>query len=80
MNENAEFDVIIYGASGFTGRLVAEYMAAQYGRTLNWAMAGAMATSWLLCAMRLAPARRHRLSLPMPTIPTRCAIWWHEQR
>ncbi len=40
MNENAKFDVIIYGASGFTGRLVAEYMAAQYGRTLNWAMAG----------------------------------------
>ncbi len=36
-----EFDVIIYGASGFTGRLVAEYLQAEYGSTdLKWAMAG----------------------------------------
>ena len=35
---NAEFDVIVYGASGFTGRLVAEYLGA---RGINrWAMAG----------------------------------------
>ncbi len=36
-----QFDVIIYGASGFTGRLVAEYLNHQYsGRDLRWAMAG----------------------------------------
>jgi short subunit dehydrogenase-like uncharacterized protein len=37
-----EFDVIVYGASGFTGRLVAEYLATQYGigETVRWAMAG----------------------------------------
>lgn len=36
-----EYDVIIYGASGFTGRLVAEYLQAEYGSTgLKWAMAG----------------------------------------
>ena len=35
-----EFDVIIYGASGFTGRLVAEYMGKTYGDSANWAMAG----------------------------------------
>ena len=40
MREQAEFDVIIYGATGFTGRLVAEYMENQYGRAVNWAMAG----------------------------------------
>lgn len=40
MNPEAEFDVVIYGATGFTGRLVAEYMQAQYGRSVNWAMAG----------------------------------------
>ena len=35
----AEFDIIIYGATGFTGRLVAEYMNATHpGRP--WAMAG----------------------------------------
>ena len=41
MREDAEFDVIIYGATGFTGRLVAEYLAAEYaGSDLKWAMAG----------------------------------------
>lgn len=35
----AEFDVIIYGATGFTGRLVAEYLVAS-GATGRWAMAG----------------------------------------
>lgn len=38
---NREFDIIIYGASGFTGRLVAEYLQAEYkGTELKWAMAG----------------------------------------
>ena len=42
MKTNAEFDVIIYGASGYTGRLVAEYMQKQYGADgeVKWAMAG----------------------------------------
>lgn len=36
-----EFDVIIYGSTGYTGRLVAEYMNAQYkGSDVKWAMAG----------------------------------------
>lgn len=36
-----EFDVVVFGASGFTGRLVAEYLAEQYGSDdLKWAMAG----------------------------------------
>ena len=41
MVQNAEFDVVIYGASGFTGRLVAEYMTGKYGDgEVSWAMAG----------------------------------------
>ena len=35
-----EFDIVVYGATGFTGRLVAEYLQAQYGSDLSWAMAG----------------------------------------
>ena len=38
-----EFDIIVYGATGFTGRLVAEYLASHYaGRkdAPKWAMAG----------------------------------------
>ncbi len=35
-----DFDLILYGASGFTGQLVAEYLAARPGEPLRWAMAG----------------------------------------
>jgi len=37
-----EFDVIVLGASGFTGRLVVEYLLSTYGvdGDLKWAMAG----------------------------------------
>ena len=42
MNESREFDIIIWGASGFTGRLVALYLFDKYGTTgdLKWAMGG----------------------------------------
>ncbi|MEG3088740.1 saccharopine dehydrogenase family protein [Sphingomonas sp. PB4P5] len=33
-----DFDIIVYGATGFTGRLVAEYLLSQ--NTPRWAMAG----------------------------------------
>ncbi|HTI30843.1 MAG TPA: saccharopine dehydrogenase NADP-binding domain-containing protein [Sphingomonas sp.] len=34
-----EFDVVVYGATGFTGRLVAEYLK-DHARGARWAMAG----------------------------------------
>ena len=42
MNQLREYDVIIWGASGFTGRLVAEYLFNKYGsnNNLKWAIAG----------------------------------------
>ena len=42
MRNAAEFDIIVYGATGFTGRLVAEHLAARYGvgGQVKWAMAG----------------------------------------
>ena len=36
----SEFDVIVYGATGYTGRLVAEYIAGAYPNGVHWAMAG----------------------------------------
>lgn len=36
--ESREFDVTVYGATGYTGRLVAEYLKDKAG--LKWAMAG----------------------------------------
>ncbi len=37
-----KFDIVVYGATGFTGRLVAEYLAAHYtgNDAPKWAMAG----------------------------------------
>ena len=37
-----EFDVIVFGASGYTGKLVAEYMGKEYGydESIRWAIAG----------------------------------------
>ena len=37
-----DFDVVVYGATGFTGRLVAEYLLKTYGAAgpVTWAMAG----------------------------------------
>ncbi|MHA7872632.1 MAG: saccharopine dehydrogenase family protein, partial [Hyphococcus sp.] len=41
-NDPREFDVIVWGATGFTGRLVAEYLFKTYGTggAIRWAMAG----------------------------------------
>jgi short subunit dehydrogenase-like uncharacterized protein len=44
MNEKKSrpYDVVIWGATGFTGKLVAEYLLRQYGvgKTVSWAIAG----------------------------------------
>jgi short subunit dehydrogenase-like uncharacterized protein len=42
MNSSPKFDIVVYGATGFTGQLVAEYLASHYAhdRGLKWAMAG----------------------------------------
>jgi len=42
MNQSREYDIIVWGASGFTGRLVSEYLFNKYGsnNNLKWAIAG----------------------------------------
>jgi len=42
MSSNREFGVVVYGATGYTGRLVCEYLNKQYGVNgdVKWAMAG----------------------------------------
>lgn len=41
-NSNKKYDVILFGATGFTGSLVAEYLALQYPENsdIHWAIAG----------------------------------------
>ncbi len=52
MNLNSEFDIIVFGANGYTGRLVAEHLMQRYGTSgeVAWAMAGQSAAE-------LEPAR-----------------------
>src|ERR1700755_1295661 len=40
--DSSKFDIVVYGATGFTGQLVAEYLATHYrdDTALKWAMAG----------------------------------------
>src|SRR3954453_15457281 len=42
MKPSSRFDIIVYGATGFTGQLVAEYLAQHYtgNDAPKWAMAG----------------------------------------
>lgn len=42
MRQNQELDIIVYGATGYTGRLVCDYLSRRYGvgGSVNWAMAG----------------------------------------
>jgi short subunit dehydrogenase-like uncharacterized protein len=42
MKPAAEFDIVVYGATGYTGRLVVQHLAARYahGSGVTWAMAG----------------------------------------
>jgi len=42
VKSQSNFDIVVYGATGFTGQLVAEYLASRHrcDSTLKWAMAG----------------------------------------
>lgn len=40
MSNPRPYDVVLYGASGFTGRQTVEYFAAQVGERIRWAIAG----------------------------------------
>ncbi len=40
MADEREYEVVLWGATGFTGALVAQHLAETYGDTLNWAIAG----------------------------------------
>ena len=36
-----EFDVVVWGATGFAGRLTAQHLLERYNTSLRWALAGA---------------------------------------
>lgn len=58
------FDLVVHGATGFTGRLVVEYLLQRYpaGSGLRWAMGGATPKSLPPCATNWAPRPTPRWS------------------
>ena len=72
-----EFDVVVWGATGFTGRLVAEYLAETYGTgmdQLSWAVAGrseAKLDPW----PRSSDSRACRVSSPSAWMRRAVAQW-----
>jgi short subunit dehydrogenase-like uncharacterized protein len=50
-----KFDIVVYGATGFTGALVAEYLFQSHG-DINWAIAGRSQTK--------LDAIKHQLGAP----------------
>lgn len=57
---NKDFDIVVHGATGFTGRLVIEYLLSRADSGLRWAMGGRSASK--LAAVRDAegPSRAER--------------------
>ena len=78
-----EFDIIVYGATGYTGRLVAEHLLKTYGADgeIDWAMAGRSAEQ---AGRGARPDRRAgracRWWSPTPTTPRRWRRWPHAPR
>jgi len=57
VNDRAKYDVVLYGATGFTGSQTAEYFDDRVGNQLRWAIAGRNAD-------KLAQLRTHLRSAP----------------
>ena len=45
-----QFEIVLYGASGFTGKLVAEYLASDH-QDLAGPSPGAMRRNWSKCGV-----------------------------
>jgi short subunit dehydrogenase-like uncharacterized protein len=57
MSGEREYDVVLFGATGFTGGLTADYLAAHGPTNLRWALAGRNRAKLEAVAARLAAAR-----------------------
>ena len=62
-----EFDLVLFGATGFTGALVAEELLAR-GGTVRWALAGRDRAK-----LEGVKARLTSHSTPSPSAPASCA-------
>jgi len=65
--ESREFDLIVWGATGFTGALVAEYLLGRYGvgASLSWALGGRSAQKLEALKADLARGSEQAAALPL---------------
>jgi short subunit dehydrogenase-like uncharacterized protein len=40
MSTSRQYDIVVFGATGYTGKLTAEYITTQLPTDLKWALAG----------------------------------------
>jgi saccharopine dehydrogenase (NAD+, L-glutamate forming) len=60
-----QYDLVLFGATGFTGGLTAEYLAANAPEGLRWALVGRNRSKLEAVAARLAAASS---SAPVPDL------------
>ncbi|HEY0277864.1 MAG TPA: saccharopine dehydrogenase NADP-binding domain-containing protein [Solirubrobacterales bacterium] len=65
MSGEREYDLVLFGATGFTGGLTADYLAAHGPTNLRWALAGRNREKLEAVAARLAAARS---TVPPPAL------------
>src|ERR1700760_3127655 len=80
MSGEREYDLVLFGATGFTGGLTADYLAAHGPTNLRWALAGRNRAKLEAVAARLAGARSpvpppalREADAPAPPAPARTA-------
>lgn len=60
-----KYDIVLFGATGFTGQLTAQYLAAHGGERLNWALAGRNPTKLEALRHQLAELNPACAELPL---------------
>lgn len=53
MTQLKDLDIVLFGATGYTGRLAAEHIAKTFPTSLRWAIAGRSKSTLDLLAIRL---------------------------
>ncbi|WP_110183105.1 saccharopine dehydrogenase family protein [Nocardioides solisilvae] len=64
-DHDRDLDLVLMGATGFTGGLTAEHLAAHAPRDLRWALAGRSAERLEAVRARLAAEHPHLVDLPL---------------
>ena len=66
MPDNRELDLVIFGATGFAGRLVAEYLAERHADSdIRWAIAGRTLAKLEAVRAAIAAEHPHVATLPL---------------